>query len=121
MISSISPADLRTLRPNVSAECTRRSQWRSRSGVVPSKARAPSNTQEPSHGAWVHGPMISGLPSSHAPSNHVQDVASVSLNAMMISVQTSLQGMHGNENGARGALRKIILLGNSRVGVEDVA
>jgi len=42
-----------------------RGQWRSRSGVTPSKARAPSNTVEPSQSPWVRGPMIGTLPSCH--------------------------------------------------------
>ena len=42
------------------------------SGMTPSKARAPSNTEEPSQAACVRGPIIGGLPSSHLPSSHVQ-------------------------------------------------
>ena len=37
------------------AEAITRSQCRSRSGVTPSNARAPSNTTEPSQAAWLIG------------------------------------------------------------------
>src|SRR5665213_2101953 len=49
-----------------------RAQCRSRSGATPSKARAPSNTVEASHAAWVRGPMIGTLPWCQVPSKKVQ-------------------------------------------------
>src|SRR5580704_5072930 len=45
------------------AESLTRAQWRSRSGVTPSKALAPSNTIEQSQAACVRGPMMPMLPS----------------------------------------------------------
>ena len=54
--------------PMVRAEAISRSQWRSMSGVTPSKARAPSNTIEDIQEAWVIGPRMGGLPSCQAPS-----------------------------------------------------
>jgi hypothetical protein len=54
------------------AETFTRAQCRSRSGVTPSKARAPSNTMEPSQTAWVRGPMIGALPACQSPSKKVQ-------------------------------------------------
>src|SRR3546814_9277024 len=60
-ISIISPAVYTAFRPKLSAERTRRAQCLSRSGVTPSKARAPSNTTEAIQAAWVIGPMIGGL------------------------------------------------------------
>src|SRR5262245_49134793 len=59
-------------RPNARAEALRRWQWRSRSGVTPSKARAPSNTEEASQKACVRGPATRTLPSCQSPSSHVQ-------------------------------------------------
>src|SRR5712692_6330526 len=55
-----------------SAESFTRAQCSARSGVTPSKARAPSNTIEPSQAAWVRGPMIGTLPSCQSPSKNVQ-------------------------------------------------
>src|ERR1700733_10561130 len=55
----------------VFAELLRRARCRSRSGVRPSKARAPSNTLEPSQKACVRGPTIALLPSNHSPSRKV--------------------------------------------------
>src|SRR5215468_1146525 len=60
------------LRPRARADALRRSQWRSRSGVTPSKARAPSKTEEPSQKACVRGPATKTLPSCQSPSSHVQ-------------------------------------------------
>ena len=54
------------------AERLSRAQCLSRSGVTPSKARAPSNTLEPSQKAWVRAPTIGALPSSHSPSRKVK-------------------------------------------------
>src|SRR5437667_3642876 len=54
------------------AESLTRAQWSSRSGVTPSKARAPSNTIEQSQAACVRGPMIGTLPSCQSPSRNVQ-------------------------------------------------
>src|SRR5271167_1721233 len=59
-------------RKSFLAESLTRAQWSSRSGVTPSKARAPSNTSEQSHAAWVRGPIIGTLPSAHSPSKNVQ-------------------------------------------------
>src|SRR3954447_1630040 len=42
------------------------------SGVTPSKARAPSNTDDPSQAACVRGPMMDTLPSCQSPSRKVQ-------------------------------------------------
>src|SRR3712207_566072 len=58
--------------PSAAAEALTRAQCRSRSGVTPSKARAPSNTEEPSQTACVRAPMIGTFPSCQSPSNHVQ-------------------------------------------------
>src|ERR1700686_1329017 len=58
-------------RNSFRAESFTRAQWRSRSGVTPSKARAPSNTTEHSHAAWVRGPIIGILPSCHSLSKKV--------------------------------------------------
>src|ERR1700678_1583908 len=55
----------------VFAERLRRARCWSRSGVRPSKARAPSNTLEPSQKACVRGPTIALLPSNHSPSRKV--------------------------------------------------
>src|SRR5438874_2679141 len=54
------------------AESLMRVQCRSKSGLTPSNARAPSNTTEHSHAAWVRGPMIGTLPSCQSPSKNVQ-------------------------------------------------
>ena len=54
------------------AEALTRAQCRSTSGVVPSNARAPSNTEEPSQIAWVRTPHNGTLPSCHSPSKKVQ-------------------------------------------------
>ena len=59
-------------RKKLSAERLTRAQCRSRSGVTPSKVRAPSNTMEPSQAACVRGPMIGTLPSCQSPSKNVQ-------------------------------------------------
>jgi hypothetical protein len=56
----------------VLAERLRRAQCLSRSGVTPSKARAPSNTLEASQKAWVRVPMNGRLPSIHSPSRKVK-------------------------------------------------
>src|SRR5262249_153053 len=64
--------DCVAFRPSACAEALRRSQWRSRSGVTPSKARAPSKTEEPSQKACVRGPATRTLPSCQSPSSHVQ-------------------------------------------------
>src|SRR6202451_930767 len=53
------------------ADSLTRAQWRSRSGVVPSNARAPSNTDVHNHAAWVRGPMIGTLPSCQSSSKKV--------------------------------------------------
>ena len=56
----------------VLADALTRAQCRSRSGATPSKARAPSNTMEPSQLAWLRTPMIGTLPSCQSPSKNVQ-------------------------------------------------
>src|SRR5712691_8469068 len=65
-------AETTGFRNRVVADAFTRAQWRSRSGVTPSNARAPSNTEEPSHAAWVRAPMIGTLPSCQSPSKKVQ-------------------------------------------------
>src|SRR5580693_2454551 len=60
------------LRHMAWAERLSRAQCLSRSGVTPSKARAPSNTLEPSQKPCVRGPTIGWLPSSHSPSRKVK-------------------------------------------------
>src|SRR6476659_10651392 len=60
------------LRNIVLAEALTRAQCRSRSGALPSNARAPSNTEEPSQIAWVRAPQSGTLPSRHSPSKNVQ-------------------------------------------------
>src|SRR3982751_4546671 len=60
------------LRNSFGAESFTRAQCRSRSGVTPSKARAPSNTDEPSQAACVRGPKIATLPSCQSLSKKVQ-------------------------------------------------
>ena len=62
----------RETSPIAAADRLMRAKWRSRSGVTPSKARAPSNTAEASHIALLRGPMSSGLPSCQSPSKNVQ-------------------------------------------------
>ncbi|CFP68804.1 Uncharacterised protein [Bordetella pertussis] len=51
-----------------SAERTTRWQCRSRSGVRPAKARAPSNTMLAIQNAWSDGPSSLGFSVSHWPS-----------------------------------------------------
>src|SRR5437763_8408078 len=60
------------LRNSFGAESFTRAQCKSRSGVTPSNARAPSNTEEPSHIACVRGPTRPILPSCQSPSWKVQ-------------------------------------------------
>src|ERR1700735_849472 len=60
------------LRLKLVADWLTRAKCRSRSGATPPKARAPSKTIEPSHAAWVRGPMIGTLPSCQLPSKKVQ-------------------------------------------------
>ncbi len=69
--SRISPVFLGTPRPSASAERTVRSQWRSRSGAVPSKARAPSKTKEDSQTPWQLDPHSGSFMSRHVPSTKV--------------------------------------------------
>src|ERR1700733_6667754 len=49
-----------------------RAMCRSRSGVTPSNARAPSNTEVQSQAPCVRGPMIGTLPSCQSSSKNVQ-------------------------------------------------
>src|SRR3984885_10838666 len=63
--------DTTGFRYSFTAESLTRAQWRSRSGVTPSKYRAPSNTMEQSQAACVRGPMIGTLPSCHPSSKYV--------------------------------------------------
>ena len=58
--------------PKASAEALMRAQWRARSGVTPSKARAPSNTEEAIQAPCVRTPMSGTLPSCQASSKKVQ-------------------------------------------------
>src|SRR5277367_3659122 len=60
------------LRNSFLAESLTRAQCSSKSGVTPSKARAPSNTTEQSQAACVREPMIGALPSRHSFSKKVQ-------------------------------------------------
>src|SRR6516165_9765034 len=71
-ISSIASTLIVGLRHMDVAERLSRAQCLLRSGVTPSKARAPSNTLEPSQKACVRGPMNGRLPSSHSPSRKVK-------------------------------------------------
>ena len=52
---------------SASAERLTRAQWASRSGAMPSKCRAPSNTVLPSQLPWSAARMIIASPSCHAP------------------------------------------------------
>ena len=74
--SSTNPIQVSTdtvgFRNSFRADSLIRAQWRSRSGLTPSNARAPSNTTEHSHAAWVRGPMMGTLPSCQSPSKNVQ-------------------------------------------------
>ena len=56
----------------VLAEALTRAKCKSASGATPSKARAPSNTEEPSQIACVRTPQSGRLPSCHSPSKKVQ-------------------------------------------------
>src|ERR1700676_1527640 len=67
------------LRKNVAAEWFTRAQGRSRAGIPPSNARAPSNTIEPSQQAWVRGPMIRTSPACQSFSKNVQVAESPTL------------------------------------------
>src|SRR5271163_1075373 len=70
--SSIASTVIVGLRHMVLAERLRRAKCLSRSGVTPSKARAPSNTLDPNQKAWVRAPTNGRLPSSHSPSRKVK-------------------------------------------------
>src|SRR5580693_3471954 len=70
------------------ADWLTRAQWRSRSGVTPSKARAPSNTVEPSQSPWVRGPMIGTLPSCHWPWKNVH--VCEWLTGLLLGIMTTL-------------------------------
>src|SRR5262245_18576899 len=85
------------LRPRARADALRRSQWRSRSGVTPSKARAPSKTEDPSQNACVRGPATSTLPSCQSPSSHVQVSDHVAIFSHLSCVQYALPS-HGAES-----------------------
>src|SRR5215467_4410832 len=73
--SATSPTQASTvtsgLRKNLAADSLTRAQCRSRSGVTPSNARAPSKTEEPSQAACVRGPMMATLPACQSPSKNV--------------------------------------------------
>src|SRR5262249_30275441 len=76
------------------ADALTRAQCSARSGVTPSKARAPSNTSEPSQPAWVRGPKIGTLPSCQSPSKKVQvldHVAAMGPLPQRASLQCQLQ------------------------------
>src|SRR6476620_1574504 len=68
----MAPTDMVGFRLRASAERLTRAKCRSRSGVTPSKARAPSNTDEPSQAACVRGPKIATFPSCQLRSKKVQ-------------------------------------------------
>src|SRR5262245_6520847 len=70
--SSHCPVGTTAFRNRAPAESFTRAQWRSRSGTTPSKARAPSNTEEPSQAAWVRAPISGTLPSCQSPAKKVQ-------------------------------------------------
>src|SRR5215813_3410853 len=93
----IASTDCVALRPSAPADALRRSQCRSRSGVTPSKARAPSNTEEPSQNACVRGPATSTLPSCQSPSSHVQVSDHVAIFSHLSCVQYALPS-HGAES-----------------------
>src|SRR5271155_698272 len=59
-------------RKSFFAESFTRAQCKSKSGVTPSNARAPSNTIEHSQAACVRTPMIGVFPSRHWSSKKVQ-------------------------------------------------
>src|SRR5271168_2952186 len=59
-------------RKSFFAESFTRAQCKSRSGVTPSNALAPSNTMEHSQAACVRTPIIGVLPSHHWSSKKVQ-------------------------------------------------
>ncbi len=67
-----SSAETGGMSPMRSADSTQRAQCRSRSGATPSKARAPSNTIEPSQVAWSATPRIGKFPSCQSSLNQVQ-------------------------------------------------
>ena len=90
----------------VLAERLTRAQCRSRSGVTPSKARAPSNTLEPSQKAWLRGPRIGLLPSNHSPSRKVW------VSRPVRHRRSSLCGRSGRESDSRlGQSSKARILG----------
>ena len=55
--------------------------------MTPSKARAPSNTLEPSQKAWVRGPMIGLLPSNHSPSRKVKVCDQAGIDLELVGTQ----------------------------------
>src|SRR5271163_631857 len=77
------------------AESLTRAQCRSRSGVTPSKARAPSNTTEQSQAACVREPMMGAFPSHHWSSKKVQVFDQFVATAMR-SLPTFSQGYYGD-------------------------
>ena len=68
MTSRISPAESGERRPSAAAERMARWQCRSRSGVTPSKARAPSKIEAPSQVACDQTFISGGSPMTHFPS-----------------------------------------------------
>src|SRR5262245_5147919 len=91
------------------AESFTRAQWSFRSGVTPSNARAPSNTDEPSQAAWVRAPMSGTLPSCQSPPKnvHVFDGAGGSVIARVPpGVSASLRQRGENARPAADALVK---------------
>src|SRR5665213_279137 len=76
MPSRVSPAQVSGVtignRCMALAEALTRAQCKSRSGVTPSKVRAPSNTEDENSAACERVPMIGILPSRQSPSWKVQ-------------------------------------------------
>src|SRR5271163_4544354 len=88
----------------VFAELLRRARCRSRSGVTPSKARAPSNTLEPSQKACVRAPIKGWLPSSHSPSRNVKVCDQVDMTFELSGLQRLSEGEADNRRFARASL-----------------
>src|SRR4051812_3889320 len=85
----IASAPMVAFSPMELADRLTRAQCLSRSGITPSKMRAPSKTEEPSQAACERGPMIGGFPSCQAPSNQFQvceyQATALSFGSMLLS------------------------------------
>src|SRR5438045_7526530 len=82
----------RGLRNSFGAESFTRAQCKSRSGITPSNARAPSNTTEQSQAACVIAVMIGTLPSCHLSSKYVQVFCLVLLTDIQVSDSANRKG-----------------------------